>query len=247
MGSQTCDRPYRLLFDLTRNDSGWRWREAKRTTFARLKGSVTSAPVLISPNPTKPFHIEADSSDFATGVVLSQVSLADQKWHPVAFLSKSLSPVEQNYEIHDKEMLAIIRALQEWWHFIKGAEHQCEIWADHKNLYREEFWSEEHDIGVVVGASTMIGSAGECIWLTHRPSGFVMECEVEAGEVKGPSGLPPVQLLGRHQVLHALEGLQFSGPEQDILRDIWQGTKQPKEETTAQAAQELRKSSTHSL
>jgi len=115
---------------LTRNDSGWRWGEAERTTFTRLKGSVTSSLVLISPNPTKPFHIEANSSDFATGVVLSQISSEDEKWHPVTFLSKSLSPVERNYEIHNKEMLAIIRALQEWRHFIEGAEHQCKIWMD---------------------------------------------------------------------------------------------------------------------
>jgi len=67
------------LFDLTCNDSGWRWGEAECTAFARLKGSVTSAPVLISPDPTKPFHIEADSSDFATGAVLSQISLEDEK------------------------------------------------------------------------------------------------------------------------------------------------------------------------
>jgi len=73
-----------------------------------LKGSVTSALVLISPDLTKPFRIEADSSNFATGAVLSQVSSEDEKWHPVAFLSKSLSPVEGNYKIHDKEMLAII-------------------------------------------------------------------------------------------------------------------------------------------
>jgi len=96
------------LFDLTRNDSGWHWGEAERTAFARLKGSVTSAPVLISPDPTKPFRIKADSANFATGAVLSQISSEDKKWHPVAFLSKSLSPIEQNYKIHNKEMLAII-------------------------------------------------------------------------------------------------------------------------------------------
>ena len=93
-----------------------------------------SALVLISPDSTRPFWIEADSSDFATGVVLSQICPADGKWHPVAFFSKSLSPVECNYEIHDKEMLAIIQALQEWHHFVEGAEHQFEIWTDHKNL-----------------------------------------------------------------------------------------------------------------
>jgi len=119
---------------LTWNDSGWHWREAERTTFTRLKQSVTSTLVLVSPDSTKPFHIEADSSNFATGAVLSQVSSEDRKWHPVAFLSKSLSSIEWNYEIHDKEMLAIIRALQEWRHFIEDAEHQCKIWMDHKNL-----------------------------------------------------------------------------------------------------------------
>jgi hypothetical protein len=60
------------------------------------------------PNSLEPFWIEVDSSDYATGGILSQLSTDDGKWHPVAFLSKSLSAVEQNYEIHDKEMLAII-------------------------------------------------------------------------------------------------------------------------------------------
>ena len=53
---------------------------------------------------------------------------------PGRLLFQSLTPVEWNYEIHDKEMLVIIRALQEWRHFVEGAEHKCEIWTDHKNL-----------------------------------------------------------------------------------------------------------------
>jgi len=72
--------------------------------------------------------------DFATGTLLSQQSPEDNKWHPVEFLSKSLSPVERNYKIHNKEMLAIVRALEEWRQFVEGAEHCCEIWTDHKNL-----------------------------------------------------------------------------------------------------------------
>jgi len=70
--------------------------------------------------------------------------------------------------------------------------------------YRKEFQSEEHNIGIVVGAGTMVGSAGERIWFTHQLPGFVMECEVEVGEVERPSGLPPVQLLGHHKVLQVL-------------------------------------------
>ena len=66
--------------------------------------------------------------------MLSQQSLDDEKWHPVTFLSKSLSVVECNYEIHDKEMLVIIQAMEEWRHFLEGAEHKFKVWTDYKNL-----------------------------------------------------------------------------------------------------------------
>ena len=95
---------------------------------------MTTALVLVSPQESDPFQIEADSLDFATGAVLSQQSMTDRKWHPVAFYSKSLSSVERNYEIHDKEMLAIIHALEEWRYFLEGAIYLVEIWTDHKNL-----------------------------------------------------------------------------------------------------------------
>jgi len=95
---------------------------------------VTTALVLVSPQDSESFCIEADSSDFASGAILSQRLPEEEKWHPVAFYSKSLSPVERNYEIHDKEMLAIICALEEWRHFLERARHPVEIWTDHKNL-----------------------------------------------------------------------------------------------------------------
>ena len=103
----------RPLFDLTRSDQAWNWGTKEQEAFERLKMAVTTAPILASPQDSEPFRIEADSSDFASGAVLSQQLPGEDKWHPVAFYSKSLSPVEQNYEIHDKEMLAIICALEE--------------------------------------------------------------------------------------------------------------------------------------
>jgi hypothetical protein len=124
----------RPLFDLTKNDIKWHWSTEEQSAFDTLKGQITSAPILSSPDNSSPFRIEADSSDFVTGAVLSQQSTEDGKWHPVAFLSKSLSSVKRNYEIHDKEMLAIIRAMEEWRHFLEGAEHSFEVWTDHKNL-----------------------------------------------------------------------------------------------------------------
>ena len=124
----------RPLFDLTKKDIPFAWGQREQEAFTRLKEAITSAPVLILPDKHKPFRLEADSSDFATGAVLSQLSKSDGKHHPVAFLSKSLNAIEQNYEIHDKEMLAIIRSLDEWRHFLEGARHPFEVWTDHKNL-----------------------------------------------------------------------------------------------------------------
>jgi len=89
------------------------WSRKEQAAFEDLKTVVTTAPVLVSPQESNLFQIEADSLDFTTGAVLSQQSMTDGKWHPVAFYSKSLSSVERNYKIHDKEMLAIIRALEE--------------------------------------------------------------------------------------------------------------------------------------
>jgi len=89
------------------------WSRKEQAAFEDLKTVVTTALVLVSPQESNLFQIEADSLDFTTGAVLSQQSMTDGKWHPVAFYSKSLSSVERNYKIHDKEMLAIIRALEE--------------------------------------------------------------------------------------------------------------------------------------
>lgn len=79
-------------------------------------------------------QIKTDSLDFATGAILFQESKVDGKWHLVAFFSKSLSPVKCNYKIYDKNMLAIICTLEEWWYFIEGAANSVEIWINCQNL-----------------------------------------------------------------------------------------------------------------
>jgi hypothetical protein len=94
------------------------WGLPQEDSFMKLKKLVTSAPVLVLPNDDLPFRLEADGSGIATGVVLSQQQVDNNAWHPVAFLSKVLNPVERNYEIHDTKMLAIIRGLEEWRHYL---------------------------------------------------------------------------------------------------------------------------------
>ena len=122
------------LFNLTRSDHTWNWGTKEQEAFKCLKMVVTTAPILVLPQDLEPFCIKANSSDFASRAVLSQQLPREEKWHLVAFYSKSLSLVERNYEIHDKEILAIICVLEEWRHFLEGARHPVEIWMDYKNL-----------------------------------------------------------------------------------------------------------------
>ena len=78
-------------------------------------------------------RMEVDALDYTIGGVLS-MKCEDGLWRPVAFLSKSLNETERNYEIYDKEMLAIIRGLENWRYLLEGAKSKFEIWTDHKNL-----------------------------------------------------------------------------------------------------------------
>jgi len=59
---------------------------------------------------------------------------SDEKWRPVAFISKSLSDIEQNYEIYNKEMLAVVRCLEAWRYFLEGTTEKFKIWTNHKNF-----------------------------------------------------------------------------------------------------------------
>ena len=123
----------RPLTVLMCKDSPWQWEEAQERAFQALKTAFTTAPILRIPSNTAPFRLETDSSDFATGAVLKQLG-EDNLWHPVAFYSKSLNEHERNYEIYDKELLAIIRALEEYRHYLEGHPIPVEIWSDHLNL-----------------------------------------------------------------------------------------------------------------
>jgi len=90
-------------------------------------------PVLVAPDLDKEMRVEADASEYAMEGVLS-MKYEDEKWRLVAFISKSLNKAKKNYEIHDREMLAIIRCLDKWRHLLEGAQSKFKIWSDHKNL-----------------------------------------------------------------------------------------------------------------
>jgi hypothetical protein len=75
--------------------------------FQDLKTIFTTTPIFVHPDFSKPFYMETDALDFVIGAVLSQKG-EGKRLHPVAFYSRKFSVVEINYEIHDKELLAIV-------------------------------------------------------------------------------------------------------------------------------------------
>ena len=119
------------LHVLTGN-ANWKWEEGEQKAFEQLKQAITAEPVLAVPTNDGQFRVEADSSNFANGAVLSQ--LVDGKWRPIAYRSQALSPTEQNYEIYDRELLGIVRALKEWQHYLEGNPYPVRILSNHKNL-----------------------------------------------------------------------------------------------------------------
>jgi len=100
------------LTDMKKKGIKWAWTPSGQDAFDTLKEMFTTGPILTHFDDTRPTMLETDASDFALGAVLSQLS-EDEKWHPVAFHSRKFSPAETNYDVHDKEMAAIVAALKE--------------------------------------------------------------------------------------------------------------------------------------
>jgi len=158
----------------------------------------------------------------------------------VAFYSKSLLPVEQNYEIHDKEMLAIIRALEEWRHFLEGARHPVEIWMDHKNL---EYIMTAKKLNCCQ-AHWSLYLARFNFKLVHCPGRCMGKPNVLSRRLDHGNGASDnenmVLLRPEFLTVRALKGVQLEGPERDILREVRQGNRNgDQEELVAKAAREL--------
>ena len=131
--------------------------------------------------------------------------------------------MEWNYEIHNKEMLAFICALEEWRHFLEGAQHPVEIWTDHKNL---EYFMTAKKLNRRQ-ARWFLYLACFDFKLTHRPGHCMGKPDMLSRRLdhgKGASDNEDLVLL-RPELLaiRALKGVQMEGPEKDILKEIRQG------------------------
>ncbi|KAK3566586.1 hypothetical protein QTP86_001088 [Hemibagrus guttatus] len=110
------------------------WMDQARTAFQRLKSCFTTASILRHPDPDLPFVVEVDASSSGLGAVLSQHHGEPEKLHPCAFYSTKLTVAEVNYDVGNRELLAIKAALEEWRHWLEGARHLFQVLTDHRNL-----------------------------------------------------------------------------------------------------------------
>ncbi|KAL0195404.1 hypothetical protein M9458_008976, partial [Cirrhinus mrigala] len=110
------------------------WSPDALSAFHELRRRFTTAPVLRHPDPQLPFLVEVDASSTGVGAVLSQKQGEPPKTFPCAFFSHKLSPAEKNYDVGNRELLAIKLALEEWRHWLEGASNPFVILTDHKNL-----------------------------------------------------------------------------------------------------------------
>jgi hypothetical protein len=127
-------RILRPVIELTKveNKKNFKWNDRAQAAFQEIKDRILESPVLIHFDHSKTAYVEADSSDYVHGGCLSQMK--DGVLHPVAFFSQKLSPAECNYEIYDKELLAIVNSLEQWRPELEGIEFPIQVLTDHKAL-----------------------------------------------------------------------------------------------------------------
>ena len=118
------------LTQLTQKNTPWHFTDSARDAFNK---AFTTAPVLTHWISDAPIIVETDASDYALGAILS-IRTSDDEIHPVAFHSRTFTAPELNYDMHDKELLAIFDAFKVWRHYLEGSATPIDVVTDHKNL-----------------------------------------------------------------------------------------------------------------
>ena len=178
------------LTHLLKKGALWDWTEARHTAFLSLKEAFSKEVILKNPDDNKPFIVETDASNYALGGVLSQFN-QNNILQPIAFFSRQMIPAERNYEIYDKELLAIHECFREWRQFLQGSRHPVSVICDHKNLQyfmttkqltrRQARWSlffSEFDFTLTHRAGSLNGKADllsrqPAHYVSQEPSNFV--------------------------------------------------------------------------
>ena len=111
------------LTHLTRKDVAFEWSPDCHSAFEGVKHALTHAPVLATPDFTKPFVVIVDASGDGIGAVL------EQDGHPLAYESRKFTPAERNYTVGEQELLAAVHAMKVWRCYLEGG--RCTLVTDH--------------------------------------------------------------------------------------------------------------------
>jgi len=139
----------RPLLDLTKKATPWIWTTAQTTAFEMLKKLMCSKPVLTQPQYDKPFVVHTDASAYGVGAILLQEGeINPQKpskprLHPIAYYSVTFTPTERNYDIYKRELLAVLKALQNWRPHLAWTPRPFTLITDHANL---TFWKHPRKV-----------------------------------------------------------------------------------------------------
>ncbi len=120
------------LTQLTHKNKKWHWDKEQKNAFHTLKKNLSGTAHLRIPNSTCKKVLKTNASDFTVGACLYQIK--DEQQRLIAYQSRKLSGPEKRYEVHDKELLVIVKALQDWRPYLAGTEKPIQIYTDHKNL-----------------------------------------------------------------------------------------------------------------
>ena len=121
------------LLSLTKKNAAWQWLPDHAASFQTLKDAFLKRPVLHYPDTDLPFFVMTDASLVASGAVLMQKD-GNGDLHPCTYYSKMFALAERNYDIYDRELLAIIWSLEEWCQYLTGTKHPVTIITNHQNL-----------------------------------------------------------------------------------------------------------------
>jgi hypothetical protein len=135
----------RPLLDLTKKMTPWAWGPKQDQAFTKLKALMCVAPVLTQPDFNKKFYLQTDASGYGMGAILLQEGAPDMLTlmmtkqtnpilHPIAYYSATFTPTEQNYDVYNHKLLAIMKALVHWWQYLGWTKVPFTIIMDHANL-----------------------------------------------------------------------------------------------------------------
>jgi hypothetical protein len=212
--------------------------------FDDVKQAFLTSTVLAHPDESKPYIVETDASDYAISGILSQFDHQNEL-RPVAFYSRQMLPAERNYEIYDKELLAIYACFTQWRHFLQGARNPVTVLTDHNNLTyfmstkqltkRQVRWAEffadfnftiTHRPGVRSGKPDLLSRRPD-YYVKEEPTNFMKL--LHAGNVTAPMPVTSISYECAHRrmghigetvmqrSLPAVSGIEITGKKSDIL------------------------------